>query len=194
MNSLEVEFLFMLNFDLFVTSDTYKQYYDELYNHANNNPEASCGCSSVKVPPLILPFEGQKLKGGEEAKVSDESKIDEPCALNSGSLFEEKHSPSKLSPDTTTFTKSSTSRPTSSYFQERRPKSSAWQRPIASVQLRSESTRPISKIPSFVPRQTSFSRASHLPVSSSRSSTFKPKIGRAVQQECRDRSRMPSSA
>jgi len=55
MNALEVEFLFMLNFDLFVTTETYKQYYDELWNHANNAASHLCGCNHAKVPLLILP-------------------------------------------------------------------------------------------------------------------------------------------
>jgi len=55
MNALEVEFLFMLNFDLFVTTETYKQYYDELWNHANNSTSHLCGCNNAKVPLLILP-------------------------------------------------------------------------------------------------------------------------------------------
>jgi len=55
MNALEVEFLFMLNFDLFVTTETYKKYYDELWNHANNSTSHLCGCNKAKVPPLILP-------------------------------------------------------------------------------------------------------------------------------------------
>ena len=42
-NSLEVEFLFMTNFSLFVGTDTYRQYYTELCNHAQNG---SCDCTS----------------------------------------------------------------------------------------------------------------------------------------------------
>lgn len=44
MNNLEVEFLFMTNFTLFVTTETYQQYYTELCNHALNS---SCNCSST---------------------------------------------------------------------------------------------------------------------------------------------------
>jgi hypothetical protein len=51
-NSLEVEFLFMCNFTLFVTTDTYRQYYTELCNHANNS---NCGCSTIPIPPLVIP-------------------------------------------------------------------------------------------------------------------------------------------
>lgn len=55
-NSLEVEFLFMCNFTLFVTTDTYSQYYTELCNHALNTSNA-CSCSQgPKVPPLIIPY------------------------------------------------------------------------------------------------------------------------------------------
>lgn len=52
MNSLEVEFLFMANFTLFVSTETYSQYYFELSNHAANG---NCGCASIRVPPLVLP-------------------------------------------------------------------------------------------------------------------------------------------
>jgi hypothetical protein len=40
-NSLEVEFLFMTNFDLFVQSDTFAQYYNELVNHTLD-PQCKC--------------------------------------------------------------------------------------------------------------------------------------------------------
>jgi hypothetical protein len=48
-NSLEVEFLFMTNFTLFVTTDTYRQYYTELCNHAMHS---TCGCATFPIPPL----------------------------------------------------------------------------------------------------------------------------------------------
>ena len=51
-NSLEVEFLFMTNFALFVTTETYSQYYTELANHARNG---NCSCYEVQVPPLVIP-------------------------------------------------------------------------------------------------------------------------------------------
>lgn len=54
MNSLEVEFLFMTNFTLFVPTEQYRQYYTELCNHARNS---ACECSSQdgKIPDLIIP-------------------------------------------------------------------------------------------------------------------------------------------
>lgn len=52
MNSLEVDFLFMTNFTLFVATDTYRQYYTELCNHAMNS---SCGCATQPLPKLIVP-------------------------------------------------------------------------------------------------------------------------------------------
>jgi len=52
MNSLEVEFLFMANFTLFVTTETYSQYYYELRNHSTSG---TCSCSSKRVPPLVIP-------------------------------------------------------------------------------------------------------------------------------------------
>lgn len=55
-NSLEVEFLFMVNFTLFVTTDTYSQYYTELCNHAGNTQNV-CNCSTgPKVPGLVIPY------------------------------------------------------------------------------------------------------------------------------------------
>jgi hypothetical protein len=52
MNSLEVEFLFMTNFTLFVTTDTYNQYCTELCNHSSNS---ACGCSVTKLPAVVAP-------------------------------------------------------------------------------------------------------------------------------------------
>lgn len=54
MNSLEVEFLFMTNFTLFVPSEQYRQYHTELCNHAKN---ATCECHQQhgKIPPLKFP-------------------------------------------------------------------------------------------------------------------------------------------
>jgi hypothetical protein len=53
-NTLEVEFLFMTNFALFVTTEQYAQYYSELANHAMNG---SCDCvqHSGGVPDLAIP-------------------------------------------------------------------------------------------------------------------------------------------
>jgi hypothetical protein len=47
MNSLEIEFLFMLNFNLFGAPDTFQQYFIELCKHTLNSP---CDCHSG--PPL----------------------------------------------------------------------------------------------------------------------------------------------
>lgn len=52
MNTLEVEFLFMTNFTLFVPSEIYRQYYTELCNHARNS---SCGCTTLPIPELVFP-------------------------------------------------------------------------------------------------------------------------------------------
>lgn len=62
MNSLEVEFLFLTNFSLFVTYDTYKQYHTELRNHAMH--------SSCEFPELgdetskKLPFKKEEKNEG----------------------------------------------------------------------------------------------------------------------------------
>lgn len=54
MNSLEVEFLFMANFSLFVPSEQYRQYYTELGNHAKHS---ACDCSrqADNIPELKFP-------------------------------------------------------------------------------------------------------------------------------------------
>jgi len=53
MNSLEVEFLFMANFTLFVSTETYTQYYMELCNYSTHG---QCGCAShPALPPLVIP-------------------------------------------------------------------------------------------------------------------------------------------
>jgi hypothetical protein len=56
LNNLEVEFLFMCNFTLYVSSETYTQYYTELFNHANNMNNTACQCAQgPKVPVLQIP-------------------------------------------------------------------------------------------------------------------------------------------
>jgi len=54
-----VEFLFMTNFTLYVATDTYRQYYTELCNHAQN---ASCGCSQQQIPRLVIPASAQEIE------------------------------------------------------------------------------------------------------------------------------------
>jgi len=76
MNSLEVEFLFMTNFSLFVTTETYKQYYQELWNHANSN--SACGCSASRVPLLTLAFEQEERERRKRVKlIKQRSKAEE---------------------------------------------------------------------------------------------------------------------
>jgi len=53
-NSLEVEFLFMCNFTLFVTTDTYSQYYTELCNHAVRHAETARLQKSKSVTFCVL--------------------------------------------------------------------------------------------------------------------------------------------
>jgi len=83
MNSLEVEFLFMTNFSLFVTTDTYRQYYQELWNHANSN--SACGCASSKVPILVLAFEVEERERRRRVtalqKLQQEASVDEDLDL-----------------------------------------------------------------------------------------------------------------
>jgi Cyclin len=56
MNLLEVEFLLMVRFNLFVSIETYQQYYNQIRAHAYGN-DSPCGCKQAKVqiPLLILP-------------------------------------------------------------------------------------------------------------------------------------------
>lgn len=55
MNSLEVEFLFMTNFTLFVPTEQYRQYYTELCNHAKNSA-CDCNAQHGKIPELNIPI------------------------------------------------------------------------------------------------------------------------------------------
>jgi hypothetical protein len=58
MNSLEVEFLFLINFSLHVPPETYRKYYIELCNHAATLPgiETSTYCCRRRVAICELPF------------------------------------------------------------------------------------------------------------------------------------------
>jgi len=71
MNSLEVEFLFMTNFTLFVPTEQYRQYYTELCNHAKNS---ACECSSQdgKIPDLSIPKPDAKGKLPPEHLLDDD--------------------------------------------------------------------------------------------------------------------------
>jgi hypothetical protein len=75
MNSLEVEFLFMTNFSLFVTTDTYRQYYQELWNHAQSS--TVCGCASAKVPGLVLAFEAEERERRKRVKQMRQAQADD---------------------------------------------------------------------------------------------------------------------
>lgn len=69
MNSLEVEFLFMTNFTLFVPTEQYRQYYKELCNHAKNSTECECTSQDGKIPELVTPV--PDAKGGLSDLVAD---------------------------------------------------------------------------------------------------------------------------
>ena len=56
MNVLEVEFLFMTNFSLFVTTDTYRQYYTELCNTRTTHRGVAAANSEVCCFPFIVYF------------------------------------------------------------------------------------------------------------------------------------------
>uniref|UniRef100_A0A6U3CVW3 Cyclin n=1 Tax=Lotharella globosa TaxID=91324 RepID=A0A6U3CVW3_9EUKA len=74
MNSLEVEFLFLTNFSLFVTYDTYKQYHTELRNHAKHS---SCACNPHRVP---------KLEGEKDVSAADEEKSKDVIMMQTESV------------------------------------------------------------------------------------------------------------
>ncbi|MES1907597.1 MAG: hypothetical protein MHM6MM_000685 [Cercozoa sp. M6MM] len=50
-NALEIEFLFMINFNLDVSPEQYQQYYHELRNHAMTS--ASCSCAHHQAPRAL---------------------------------------------------------------------------------------------------------------------------------------------
>jgi hypothetical protein len=52
LNSLEVEFLKLINFSLYFDPDTFRQFYMELCNHA---ARGTCACSSRRAPPPVPP-------------------------------------------------------------------------------------------------------------------------------------------
>ena len=48
MNSLELEFLFLINFTLHVTHDAYQKYYRELVSHCHySSPMGACPCGKT---------------------------------------------------------------------------------------------------------------------------------------------------
>ena len=53
MNSLELEFLFSINFSLHVPADLYEKYNMELYNHVAR-PAVPCNCRECAPPPPAL--------------------------------------------------------------------------------------------------------------------------------------------
>lgn len=71
MNSLEVEFLFMTNFSLYVETEKYCQYYNELYNHTLND-QCSCHEHAGKVPPLVLPNFPKRYVSSDSEEEEDE--------------------------------------------------------------------------------------------------------------------------
>jgi len=71
-NSLEVEFLFMTNFDLFVPTDTYAQYYGELVNHTLD-PQCQCIAQKGRIPPLVLPYAPTAYASSDDEDEADEA-------------------------------------------------------------------------------------------------------------------------
>lgn len=93
MNSLEVEFLFMTNFTLFVPTDQYRQYYTELCNHAKNS---ACECSSQdgKIPDLDIPK--PDAIGSLPSHMLKESEVDMEDADAPSPLMEPKMDPADV--------------------------------------------------------------------------------------------------
>jgi len=79
MNSLEVDFLFLLNFHCFVSTRTYKIYYQELFAHANIS-NLTCGCSFAQVPPLILSFQDDASSDKETKSGIKDEMLMEPTS------------------------------------------------------------------------------------------------------------------
>jgi hypothetical protein len=52
-NSLEVEFLFLVNFSLHVTEEVYYRYFSELMNHAANSACPCCAGACCVVSPCL---------------------------------------------------------------------------------------------------------------------------------------------
>lgn len=75
MNSLEVEFLFLINFSLHVPPETYRKYYVELCNHASMLP-------GIETIPPKLVFHGKlsELKFEDECTVSPTESLGESPA------------------------------------------------------------------------------------------------------------------
>lgn len=68
MNSLEVEFLFLINFSLHVPPETFQKYYMELRNHAKNLAGIDCGkCKAHDMSSAAL---ARARNGYEESSLS----------------------------------------------------------------------------------------------------------------------------
>ena len=52
LNCLEIEFLFTINFSLYVSCEDYQRYYQEIYKHASSN--MCTVCHGMDLPNLIL--------------------------------------------------------------------------------------------------------------------------------------------
>ncbi|GAB5354032.1 hypothetical protein AAMO2058_000085000 [Amorphochlora amoebiformis] len=79
MNSLEVEFLFLTNFSLFVTYDTYKQYHTELRNHAMHS---TCDCN-YRVPELLPTKDSNEEKRKEPIVMMQTESVTQAAKENS---------------------------------------------------------------------------------------------------------------
>jgi len=84
-NTLEVEFLFMINFSLFATRETFYQYDRELQNHI----KSGCSCQTLSVDPRLALSATPSSKS--QAEDEDEEDVEEE------EEEEEQQSPSKES-------------------------------------------------------------------------------------------------
>ena len=68
LNCLEIEFLFNINFSLYVSCEDYQHYYEEIYKHAASNMCSLCRTFFVlflTVDGMDLPILSLVYKGGE---------------------------------------------------------------------------------------------------------------------------------
>eukprot|EP00456_Euglypha_rotunda_P020378 TRINITY_DN17835_c0_g1_i24.p1 TRINITY_DN17835_c0_g1~~TRINITY_DN17835_c0_g1_i24.p1 ORF type:complete len:216 (-),score=34.41 TRINITY_DN17835_c0_g1_i24:12-659(-) len=188
MNSLEVEFLFMLNFHLFVSTRTYKLYYQELYAHSKN-AKSTCGCSSANVPILVLPFpEDEKSITKDMLKSQESDPTQTITAMQTTSTtISSASSSTDVSPEPLSDPEPEAEAEPEGELDDEGDE-------MEDVVYTDDSKKEESIPSSLPPSRTLTASASQQQLVSQAQQKFQQQIGRAVQQECRDRSRMPSSA
>lgn len=69
LNCLEIEFLFTINFSLYVSCEDYQRYYQEIYKHASSN--MCTVCHGMDLPNLILRQNGNDGSVLDYARYTD---------------------------------------------------------------------------------------------------------------------------